>query len=193
MTYSVYVVVSCVTGEYYIGFTSDFLTRKQFHLSRCKGEPTCNLKKKEIKRLYEFKLKKEAMNKERELIEACMDDDKCINSQITPAENGDLESMHKWIKENSEKHRRRTSKGAKKAWEDSDEDFKNKRKELLKFNNDKKSIKIEVKTVSGEFVGKFDSIRECERELGISRQGVKKVLEGSLKSSKGYLFKRLDK
>lgn len=44
-------------------------------------------------------------------------------------------------------------------------------------------------TLNGEFLKEFESIREANRELGVSEKYVSKHLRGITKTCKGYIFK----
>ena len=53
----------------------------------------------------------------------------------------------------------------------------------------KNRTKITVKTLSNDFIGTYNSIRECGKELKLDRHKIARVLKGELKSDYlGYLF-----
>ena len=111
-------------------------------------------------------------------------------SRAISIENGALDKMHKWMKDNPEEHAKRTSEGAKKGWANLDEEGKQNRLKHLQEANKERSVKILVYKVDGSFVGEFPSIRECGRQIpDICGKGARLVLKGKYKQSKGYVFK----
>lgn len=53
----------------------------------------------------------------------------------------------------------------------------------------KNRTKINVKTLSGDFIGNFNSIRECGKQLKLDRHKIARVLKGELNFDYlGYLF-----
>ena len=53
----------------------------------------------------------------------------------------------------------------------------------------KNRTKITVKTLANDFIGTYNSIRDCGRELKLDRHKIARVLKGELKSDYlGYLF-----
>lgn len=55
------------------------------------------------------------------------------------------------------------------------------------------AVPVEVYTIEGEFVGKYPTMSEAGRQLGVEKGNITKVINGKANSAKGYIFKRIDK
>ena len=51
---------------------------------------------------------------------------------------------------------------------------------------------IEVLNESGEIVGRYKSVDDAAKKLGIHRANLNSILKGKRHSSHGYLFRRID-
>lgn len=55
--------------------------------------------------------------------------------------------------------------------------------------NNTSRVKVRVETLNKEFVGEYNSLRECSKELKLDRHKISRILKGELrKDYLGYLF-----
>lgn len=65
-------------------------------------------------------------------------------------------------------------------------------KELATKNHEKMKIKVIQKTLFGEFVAEYNSMREAEEKTGIPMQNISAVTLGKRRSAGGYAWERAD-
>ena len=74
------------------------------------------------------------------------------------------------------------------------EDFKEEKLKNIvkKLKNTLKYIQFEVYKTDGEFIGKWNKVNDCCRELGLHKGNVSRCLKGERKTHKGYKFRLLN-
>lgn len=65
-------------------------------------------------------------------------------------------------------------------------------KELATKNHEKMKIKVTQRTLSGEFVAEYNSMREAEEKTGIPIQNISSVTSGKRRSAGGYIWEKSD-
>jgi hypothetical protein len=55
------------------------------------------------------------------------------------------------------------------------------------------AVPVEVYTIEGDFVGKYPTMSEAGRQLGVEKGNITKVIHGKANSARGYVFKQIDK
>ena len=65
-------------------------------------------------------------------------------------------------------------------------------KELAAKNHEKMKIKVMQRTLSGEFVAEYNSMREAEEKTGIPIQNISSVTSGKRRSAGGYIWEKSD-
>lgn len=65
-------------------------------------------------------------------------------------------------------------------------------KKLAMRNHEKMNIKVTQRTLSGDFVAEYNSMREAEEKTGIPIQNISSVTSGKRRSAGGYIWEKSD-
>lgn len=209
----IYVATNTVNGKKYVGQTIKGLElRKKQHINSSFNERQCGYNyafhvaiRKHGKESFEWVVVDEAYTKE-ELDEKeifyiakfqSMLTQNGYNSTIggsvpiqTPETRKKISEKIKG-KKKSEEHSKRISETRKKMFANGELKLHENSKKAFEEANEKSKIKIAV-YLNGKHVGTYASIRELERETGLSRRSVKRVLDGEREHYKGYTFKKVN-
>lgn len=61
------------------------------------------------------------------------------------------------------------------------------------YHSKRRSIKVEVYTLEGEYVGTYKSIRETAEQLGVNRKTLSRILFDNKENNYNYIFKAITK
>lgn len=204
--YRIYFIQNIINSKFYIGQTSQSLTRR--FLDHCRKQSNCHLLKNAIKKYgsENFKIieldnantQKEADSKEIFWIKELKS---LVPSGYNLKTGGSAGKHHEITKKkigrasigNQYNKGRKLTNQHKSQISKSLTGHKRNRDEILKTLSTKGCRSFSVYTLSGEYVGTWDVQTECAKELNIKVKRIGECLNGKGKYHKGYTFKFEDK